>query len=385
MFSMLGAGEDAFRYAIYQVVSVCVWVILYLLSESSDWWLQHVEADALRTGSEDPFPTAALFTGRCNHIPARLPSCNPSTPSYCSTHTQTHTHLNTTSLSPQTWHPSIIHHCKERTENAERGREEELHSSTQLASHHTLHTQHTATNLQTSPSTHWQELKWNREVGWKEKESERERERRTEQTENRDEGETSNSIEISTKCFQVQFSSQSAKKKGKKSPSKCVSVWSQQWKWWSKPHKDKLSFWATHTASPSTIIDHLRTISSGVGWTLELLRGKKWWIKENLWVKLCIFTLSSNRGQSRWCVSYCIVTHRPPNETLTTSLHDNSDPELLSEKSPDIQRFWIQKRLVQINTLKAVNRNATCVFLTFCCRIFHYSLVTMLCLRAGRV
>lgn len=103
----------------------------------------------------------------------------------------------------------------------------------------------------------------------------RERERRTEQTENRDEGETSNSIEISTKCFQVQFSSQSAKKKGKKSPSKCVSVWSQQWKWWSKPHKDKLSFWATHTASPSTIIDHLRTISSGVGWTLELLRGKE--------------------------------------------------------------------------------------------------------------
>lgn len=275
MFSMLGAGEDAFRYAIYQVVSVCVWVILYLLSESSDWWLQHVEADALRTGSEDPFPTAALFTGRCNHIPARLPSCNPSTPSYCSTHTQTHTHSNTTSLSPQTWHPSIIHHCKERTENAERGREEELHSFTQLASHHTLHTQHTATNLQTSPSTHWQELKWNREVGWKEKESERERERRTEQTENRDEGETSNSIEISTKCFQVQFSSQSAKKKGKKSPSKCVSVWSQQWKWWSKPHKDKLSFWATHTASPSTIIDHLRTISSGVGWTLELLRGKE--------------------------------------------------------------------------------------------------------------
>ena len=163
--------------------STRLWVTLYLLSESSDWWLQHVEADALRTGSEDPFPTAALFTGRCNHIPARLPSCNPSTPSYCSTHTHkhrhTHTHRhtnsNTTSLSPQKWHPSIIHHCKERTENAERGREEELHSSTQLASHHTLHTQHTATNLQTSPGTHWQELKWNREVGWKEKEREREK------------------------------------------------------------------------------------------------------------------------------------------------------------------------------------------------------------------
>ena len=84
-------------------------------------------------------------------------------------HTHTHTHTHTRTQPPchhKTWHPSIIHHCKERTENAERGgREEELHSSTQLASHHTLHTQHTATNLQTSPATHWQQLKWNREVG----------------------------------------------------------------------------------------------------------------------------------------------------------------------------------------------------------------------------
>lgn len=55
------------------------------------------------------------------------------------------------------------------------------------------------------------------------------------------------------------------------------------------------------------------------------------------------------------------------------------------EKSRYSEIFFIRKRLVQINTLKAVNRNATCVFLTFCCRIFHYSLVTMLCLRAGRV
>ena len=196
--------------------------------------------------------------------------------------------------------------------------------------------------------------------GWVERERERERERRTEQTGNRDEGETSNSIEISTKCFQVQFFSQSAKKKkGKKSPSKCVSVWSQQWKWWSKPHKDKLSFWAIHTASPSTIIDDLRIISSGVGRTLELLRGKKWWIKENLWVKLCVFTLSSNRGQNRWCVSYCIITHRPPNNEPPQQQRPGAS---FREKSRYSEILLIRKRLVQINTLKAVNRNATCVF-----------------------
>ena len=72
------------------------------------------------------------------------------------THTHTHTHSNTTSLSPQ--NVTSEHHSPLQGK-------EELHSSTQLASHHTLHTQHTATNLQTSPATHWQQLKWNREVG----------------------------------------------------------------------------------------------------------------------------------------------------------------------------------------------------------------------------
>lgn len=41
----------------------------------------------------DPFPPAALFTGRCNHIPAKLPSCNtPPPPPPPPTNPNTHTH-----------------------------------------------------------------------------------------------------------------------------------------------------------------------------------------------------------------------------------------------------------------------------------------------------
>lgn len=176
------------------------------------------------------------------------------------------------------------------------------------------------------------------------------------------------------------------KKKRKKSPSKCVSVWPQQWKWWSKPHKDKLSFWATHTASPSTIIDHLRTISSGVGWTLELLRGKEVMNKRKFVSETVHFHfVLKQRPEPLMCQLLHRYTQASEWDAHNEPPRQQRPGASVREKSRYSEILFIRKCLVQINTLKAVNRNATCVFLTFCCRIFHYSLVTMLCLRSGRV
>lgn len=87
---------------------------------------------------EDPFPTAALFTGRCNHIPARLPSCKPTPPPPViqPTHTQPpchHQHDIRASFTTAGKHQI----CWEGE------RVDELHSSTKLASHLTYFTHNT--------------------------------------------------------------------------------------------------------------------------------------------------------------------------------------------------------------------------------------------------
>ena len=155
-------------------------------------------------------------------------------------------------------------------------------------------------------------------------------------------------------------------KKKEKSPSKCVSVWSQQWERWSKLHKDKLSSWEIHAASPSRLDD--LTISAGVGWTLELLRKKK---RTDLWVKLHFqggLTSSSSRGLNCWSVSYCIIRNRPPNDTVTTI-----------QRKVQIFRYFV--RTVTFGAKKQAedskNKSYACVF-NLMLQDF-----PMLCLRSG--